>query len=166
MDAHEGRPTYAPMVAIANMLVLNKSYNEIQPNSTTAYTIFKECSAIVEVKKEYGTSKSRDSNIKRHANDNKKIIEEQITIYDPNVVILCGNNIYENIFITHDSGHRAFGVLANNVGQLSVNSKFSYYYNDQCIYINTYHPSSRVNKNDYCTEIVEAVRQWMEEKEK
>lgn len=167
MDAGEGRPTYAPMVAIANMLVMNQQYDQVQINSTKAYTTFKECSAIVEVKKEYGTSKSSNSNIKRHARNNQKIIEEQIVVYNPNVVILCGNNIYENIFITHDVlGHKAFGVPANNVGQLRVNSKFSYYYNDHCIYINTYHPSSRVNKNDYCTEIVEAVRGWMEEIEK
>lgn len=162
MDAGEGRPTYAPMVAIANMLVMNQSYNQVQTNSTNAYTIFKECSAIVEVKKEYGTSKSSNSNIRRHAIVNKDLIEEQIRVYNPNVVIICGNNLYEGIFI---EGSKVFGVFTSGVGKLRVNNKFSYYYNDHCIYINTYHPSSRVNKNDYCSEIVEAVREWMEEME-
>lgn len=166
MDAGEGRPTYAPMVAIANMLVLNQTYTQVQRNSVVAYTVFKECSAIVETKKEYGTSISSDSDIRINARRNKKLIEKQIAVYNPNVVILCGNNIFENIFITHDVlGHRAFGDLANNTGKLRVNNKFSYYYNDHCIYINTYHPSSRVNKTDYCTEIVEAVRNWMEERD-
>lgn len=162
MDAREGRPTYAPMVAIANMLVMSQSYSQVQTNSTNAYAIFKECSAIVEVKKEYGTPESINSNIRRHAIENKGLIEEQIRVYNPNVVIICGNNLYEGIFI---EGKKVFGEQTYGFGKLRVNSKFSYYSNDQCIYINTYHPSSRVNKNDYCTEIVEVVRQWMEEKD-
>ena len=167
MDAGEGRPTYDPMVAIANMLVMNQEYGQVDRNSTSAYKIFKENSAVVEVKKEYGTSKSTNSNIRRHAIDNRNLIEEQICVYNPNVVIICGNNLYEGIFITHDVlGHKVFGVTANGSGKLRVNNKFSYYYNDHCIYINTYHPSARVNKTDYCTEIVEVVRKWMEEKEK
>lgn len=166
MDAGEGRPTYGPMVTITNMLVKNQEYGQVDKNSTSAYKVFKENSAIVEVKKEYGTSKSSNSTIRRHAIDNRGLIEEQIRVYNPNVVIICSNNLYEGIFVTHDVlGHKVFGVSANNVGQLKVNSKFSYYYNDNCIYINTYHPSSRVNKNDYCTEIVEAVREWMEKEE-
>ena len=163
MDAGEGRPTYAPLVAIANMLVMNQSYDQVQINSTNAYTIFKECSAIVEVKKEYGTSKSSNSNIRRHAIMNKDLIEEQMRVYNPNVVIICGNNLYEGIFI---EGKKVFDEHTNGFGKLRVNSKFSYYYNDNCIYINTYHPSSRVNKTDYCSEIVEVIRDWMEEREK
>lgn len=163
MDAGEGRPTYAPMVAIANMLVMSQSYDQVQINSINAYTIFKECSAIVEVKKEYGTSISSNSNIRRHAIVNKNLIEEQIRVYNPNVVIICGNNLYEGIFI---EGKKVFGEQTNGFGKLRVNSKFSYYSNDHCIYINTYHPSSRVNKNDYCTEIVEAVRKWMKKNNK
>lgn len=168
MGAREGRPTYTPLVAIANMLVMNQSYNQVQINSTNAYSIFKESSAIVEVKKEYGTPESSDSNIRRHASENKDLIEEQIRVYNPNVVIICGNNLYEGIFI---EGSKVFGVNTNGVGKLRVSSKFRYYYNDHCIYINTYHPSypsypfSQITITDYCTEIVEVVRKWMEENE-
>lgn len=165
MDSDEGRPTYAPMVDIVNMLVLNQNYEQVhqQVKSVGAYTIFKECSAIVEVKKEYGESKSYNSDIKNHARKNKELIKKQIEVYNPNVVILCGNNIYEGIFVTHDNGHMVFGDLANDNANLRVHPQFKYYYNDRRIYINTYHPSARVNKSDYCTEIVEVVRQWMED---
>lgn len=163
MDAGEGRPTYGPMVTIANMLVMNQEYGQVDKNSTMAYSIFKESCAIIEVKKEYGTSKSSNSNIRRHARDNRSLIEEQIRVYNPNVVIICGNNLYEGIFI---EGSKVFGVITNGIGKLRVNSKFNYYYNNHCIYINTYHPSARVNKTDYCTEIVEVVRDWMKKYKK
>ena len=170
MDAKEGRPTYKPMVIIANMLVNNAQYYDIDPSTRKAYSIFKECSAIVEAKKEYGKPDSKDSDIKKHARKNKSIIYRQVEVYNPNVVIMCANNWYDGIFVNEKSnGYEVFGddIGYDNIKTISINGKeFKCFCTDKRIYINAYHPSNRYSKEEYCTNIVEIVREWMEENER
>ncbi len=170
MDAKEGRPTYRPMVTIANMLVNEMHYYEIDPTTRDAYTLFKECSAIVEIKKEYGKSQSDDNIIKDHARKNKSIIYKQVEIYNPNVVILCLNNLLDGIFVNQEvGGYEVLGdqVPGANIKTIRVNGKEFYcYYNDKRIFINAYHPSWwYLNKEEYCDEIVRVINEWIEERE-
>ncbi len=169
MDAKEGRPTYKPMVTIANMLVNNVQYYDIDPSTRDAYSIFKECSAIVEAKKEYGKPESKDYDIKTHAKKNKDIIYRQVEVYNPNVVIMCANNWFDGIFVNERSnGYEVFGddIGYGDIKTISINGKeFKCFCTDKRIYINAYHPSNRYSKEEYCTSIVDVVREWMEERE-
>lgn len=172
MDAKEGRPTYKPMVTIANMLVNEMQYYETDPTTREAYSIFKECSAIVEAKKEYGKPESKGYDIKTHAKKNKDIIYRQVEVYNPNVVIMCANNWFDGIFVNERSnGYEVFGddIGYDKIKTISINGKeFKCFCTDKRIYINAYHPSFRGSeevKKEYCTNIVDVVREWMEERE-
>lgn len=177
-EDRDGGETYRPMVAIANMLVKEiDDYNAVSGSidGSEAWSLFKGCSAIVEVKKIYGGSESYDWNIRDHARNNAELLKEQIRVYNPNVVIIGLNNLLDGILINDDvGGYEVFGehVNYNDVKFITIRDKeFKCYSTDNRIYINAFHPSyvgsNRAKKylDEYCEEIVRVAREWMEEQE-
>lgn len=164
----DGNQTYRPMVAIANMLVKDMDYNVVAGsiNGSEAWTAFKGCSAIMEIKKIYGGTQSDDNDIKAHASINAELLEEQVMVYNPNIVVIGVNNLLDNILV---KGNEVFGefVNYNDIEYIHIRGKeFKCYKTDKRIYINAYHPQyGNFYIQEYCEEIVRVARDWMEEQE-
>ena len=165
----DGNGTYRPMVAIANMLVKDlDDFNAISGsiNSSEAWSVFKGCSAIMEIKKIYGGTESIDKNIRDHALVNAELLEKQVEVYNPNVVIIGVNNLLDGILV---KDNKVFGDHINNddVEYITIQGKkFKCYYTDNRIYINAYHPQyGSFYIKEYCEEIVRVAREWMEDNE-
>ena len=159
---------YEIKVAFENNPNMQKTYRKNHPGVDVRGDV---CAAdYSEIKKEYGKSQSDDNIIKDHARKNKSIIYKQVEIYNPNVVILCLNNLLDGIFVNQEvGGYEVLGdqVPGANIKTIRVNGKEFYcYYNDKRIFINAYHPSWwYLNKEEYCDEIVRVINEWIEERE-
>ena len=177
-DKGDGGETYRPMVTIANMLVYDLDYNAVSGSiyGGEAWSAFKGCSAIIEIKKIYGGTESIDNNIKDHASINAELLDEQVRVYNPNIVVIGVNNLLDGILIKDVvGGYEVFGedeiVNYNDVEYIHIRGKeFKCYKTDNRIYINAFHPSyvSTFAQNyfkEYCEEIVRVAREWMEEQE-
>lgn len=164
----DGNQTYRPMVAIANMLVKEMDFNAVAGsiNGSEAWSVFKGCSAIMEIKKIYGGTKSSDIDIKSHGSINAELLEEQVMVYNPNIVVIGVNNLLNNILV---KGNEVFGefVNYNDIEYIHIRGKeFKCYKTDKRIYINAYHPQyGNFYIQEYCEEIVRVARDWMEEQE-
>ncbi len=165
----DGNGTYRPMVAIANMLVKDlDDFNAISGsiNSSEAWSVFKGCSAIMEIKKIYGGTRSSDNDIKAHATINAELLEEQVRVYNPNIVVIGVNNLLDDILVKNNE---VFGEHVNydDVEFITIHGKrFKCYYTDNRIYINAYHPQyGNFYIQEYCEEIVRVAREWMEDNE-
>lgn len=168
-----GVGTYKPLVSIVNMLVRGCTYDSILNNiySQDCYTIFKDCSAIIEVNKFSGYTRSVDSEIAAFARKNLDLLSRQIDVYKPTVVVICAGNGASNVFIKEEGPnyniYNIFGKIVPANKRPVVNSKnykwFQYPTND-CLYIVTYHPNAYINKKEYCTAIVKAIRDWKNQK--
>lgn len=162
----DGNQTYRPMVAIANMLVKDMDYNAVAGsiNGSEAWTVFKGCSAIMEIKKIYGGPRSDDNVIMDHARINAELLEEQVRVYNPNIVVIGVNNLLDDILV---KSNEVFGEFVNyyDIEYIHIRGKeFECYKTDKRIYINAYHPQyGNFYIQEYCEEIVRVARDWMEE---
>lgn len=171
-DKGDGGETYRPMVTIANMLIHDLDYNAVSGSiyGGEAWSAFKECSAIIEIKKIYGGTRSDDKDIKDHASINAELLEEQVRVYNPNIVVIGVNNLLDDILVKSDEVFGEF-VSYNDIEYIHIRGKeFKCYKTDNRIYINAFHPSyvSTFAQNyfkEYCEEIVRVARDWMEEQE-
>lgn len=177
-EDRDGGETYRPMVAIANMLVKEiDDYDAVSGSidGSEAWSVFKGCSAIVEVKKIYGGSGSYDWVIRDHARNNAELLEEQVRVYNPNIVVIGVNNLLDDILV---KDNEVFGddINYNDVKYITIRDKEFKCYStnkatDNRIYINAFHPSyvgsNRAKKylDEYCEEIVRVAREWMEDNE-
>lgn len=175
-DKGDGGETYRPMVTIANMLVHDLDYNAVSGRiyGGEAWSVFKECSAIIEIKKIYGGKKSDVNDIKAHASINAELLKEQVRVYNPNIVVIAVNNLLDDILIKNDvNGYYVFDeyVNYNDIDHITIRGKeFKCYKTDNRIYINAFHPSyvstfAQSYFKEYCEEIVRVAREWIEEQE-
>ncbi|NDV59085.1 hypothetical protein [Bacteroides sp. 519] len=163
----EGRPTFRPLIAIANQIESGESYQEVKPalNSEEAYYTFKSNSGYINIGKELqsGTAYTDDSTIAAKVERNNDIINKQLEVLRPDVVLIGGRSV-ENAIIRPVEGGYEIGndfISKNNFKEVGCCRA---YYTDERIYIATYHPSQRtISDADYCNTISGLVKDWKEE---
>lgn len=162
----DGAPTYRPIATITNMIIKDADYGTIyqEYDSREAYRIFLEHTAIINCKKEHNRNSvyTVESELIDHITRYGYIVERQLKVYNPTVVIFA--NTYR--YLIENQGGR-ITILGESIPSSNVytmgDGKHKYYFNDKRIFIEAYHPSARINKETYCNQILEAVRRWKSE---
>ncbi|MCX6227092.1 MAG: hypothetical protein NTV01_20475 [Bacteroidia bacterium] len=140
--------TYKPMI-LTSYSILNGfcPFDEITwIDSTVSDTLKSIC--YFNVKKLPGLTTSNPSVIKRAYNDNRDILLKQIQYYEPDIVI---GGYTLNLFL-HDLGIEPEQKIINCPGS------FPHYIKGNKLYIDAYHPASRVVAKSYCENIIQIVQ--------
>lgn len=166
-QAKEGRPTFEPMVIIANMLARGCSFDEVKQRIDTAeaYDVFKKHTAYINVNKLLNctSTTSDDKFIELKGKENAPILQAQVDLLQPDVVILGGTiRAVKKEFAGGISilGETTEGGPEQRVGSCIVHPTRSR------LYLEVYHPSyasrnlSRLTQQTYCEEIAEAYAWW------
>ena len=163
-QSSNGLPTFRPLVAIANQINDNKTYSEIKPDlmSKEAYDTYKSCSGHINVGKELilDSTYSSEKRTAKLAIENRDIIEKQIKIYDPTVVI-GGGTLHHFV---EDKGEN-FSILGEIIPKENFREfgRTKVYFNENRVFIDTYHPSRRpitMKDEAYCDQIADIVKKW------
>ena len=168
-DDQDGPTTYIPMIYICNMLEREAAFSQVNVESTDAFSTWKSSTAWVNVDKElraggWDTDKAK---LQRAANLNFDVLRLQINTYCPNIII-CGSTL-EFFLKTVQGGYQFFDyqIPIGNQGVMPHSRNRKYYYNDKVIIFDAYHPSYTAYNNptieQYCNDIVSAIRKWQEE---
>ena len=169
----DGWQTYRPMITIANMI--EKETRDYAGENSAAiseksYTVFKNCSGIIEVNKFSGYTQSSNSLIAQYAKENLELLRRQIDVYKPTIVIIGVGEPASNVLVKKsDIGncYEIFGKEYNNVRMVALANMCKYcyaYFTEKCVFIVTYHPSARIKKEIYCTSIYDVVKRWKDSK--
>lgn len=137
-----------------------KVTHSILSNISDEVEAFKS-TAVIEIKKipngmtKSGGGKPSDwRELQKAYNIYKYILHEQISTYNPDVVI-CGNTLQ---FFENDEVGRDYKRGVKN--PIEVFGKNNYYCLNDRVYINAYHPSCRIDDNKYVTAIYNAFIDW------
>ena len=162
----DGAPTYRPIATITNMIVKDRDYYSVRNEygSPEAYKTFLEHTAIINCKKEHNRNSvyTVESELREHIIRYSHIIKEQLRVYDPTVVIFANTHKY---LIENNAGRVTIlgeSIPAGNIYTMQ-DGIHKFYFNENRVFIEAYHPSAHVNKEQYCTQILEAVHKWEEE---
>ena len=162
----DGGQTYRPIATITNMIVKDSDYYSVRNeyDSPDAYKTFLEHTAIINCKKEHNRNSvyTAENELIHHISKYSDILEEQIRVYNPTVVIFA--NTYKYLIKNGEGGISILGddIPAANIYTMQ-DGMHKYYFNEKRVFIEAYHPSAHVNKEIYCTQILEAVHKWEEE---
>lgn len=117
--------------------------------------------AYINVKKIPGGAVANQSELLKHSTEND-IIEKQLKLFQPNVII-CGGTID----IMDPFLHSVYGDEYTKMKELPTENKMKVYYNDKMILIDAYHPNNRtLTQEEYCDTVSQAVLGWNKEKRK
>ena len=165
-QAKDGMATFKPMVITSNMIEKGIPFGEAKSISTTeeAFDTFKGNTGYINVCKNLNLE-SRGSNkafIAQKAIENKELLDKQVEIYQPDVVILGGTSDY-----LVDKTPHGYSILGNDIPEGNVikyDGHCTAYYNEDRLFIAVYHPSStaypRMPEQKYCEQITNAVNEW------
>jgi len=115
--------------------------------------------AYINVKKIGGGSNASDNEIKNFYQENKEVLNEQIQLINPDVIIF-GNtmNYFED------------GIFDKMFGQFDVNKEddnLHIYRNSHHLLLHAYHPNNRrISHQLYCDTIINTVHNWIKNKDK
>jgi 3'-phosphoadenosine 5'-phosphosulfate (PAPS) 3'-phosphatase len=145
-----GKPTFKPMIytcwGILNGFCLWNDMEHVE-NDPTMLEALKSI-AYINVKKLPGNTTSRNNVIEDAYQQHKGILLQQIRDYEPDIVI--GGSTLPYLFAD-------LGISA----QLQKHNTVNYAIKDNKIFIDAYHPSQRmVKQDDYCNDIITAVQLW------
>ena len=166
-QAKEGRPTFEPMVIIANMLARGCSFDEVKQRIDTSevYDLFKKHTAYINVSKllNRDSSSTDDKFIEMKGKENASILKAQVDLYQPDVVILGGTiKAVKNNFAGRYS---ILGEMMENASEQREGSCIIHH-SSKRLYLEVYHPSyasrnlSRLTQQTYCEEIAAAYAWW------
>jgi len=107
--------------------------------------------AFINVKKSPNTvdSRSREPEIRKAYKQNKEILLDQISTYDPDIIIFGNTMTYF---------YNDLGIKQDKIVIHSTNT--NYLINNKCLYIDVYHPAYKKGlkqREAYCDEIVEVI---------
>lgn len=148
--------------------VARTCYNILNKKDSTDDQELAQCLkriAIINMKKTPGTSKiTRKFFAYVRDNDNQDLIIEQIKRIAPNVII-CGNTL--NYFDSNKLPYRSdekikLSAFSKNGRTMKQNSCFLF---KNLVFINPYHPSYVMNKDEYVNIVVKAFNHWNEDKD-
>ena len=108
--------------------------------------------ALINIKKLPAGSSSKDNEIQSAYQKYRSIILKQIETFEPNIII-GGNTIK---YIQEDLELSKFPKIEKDL--------IWYYLLDDKIVIDAYHPASRINNEQYCNSIIDAVKEWSNNK--
>lgn len=169
----DGWQTYKPMITIANMIekgTRDYAGENSAANSEKSYTVFKNCSGIIEVNKFSGYTQSSNSLIARYAEKNLELLQRQIDVYKPTIVIIGVGEPASNVLVKKSDNGNSYIIFRkeyNNVRKVALANMCKYcyaYFTEKCVFIVTYHPSARIKKEIYCTSIYDVVKKWKDSK--
>ena len=151
------RATWKPVARTAYQIL-----NGHNAKSDTELAEALERIAVINLKKSPGNSKTDESyDAYLQAPENRKVFIEQIKRINPDVII-CGNTLQKlKPEIDFKSGMQ---MHLNDDKNCMEQHHFYCFLNK--VLINAYHPSCRMDKNDYVRIIVEAYQYWKENKSK
>ncbi len=170
----DGYHTFAPMILLAHILAGGAISDDVL-YSKSAFEHFKRSTAYVNVKKIPGTSSSSDSVIQAAAKENKELINRQINLYSPTVIIGGGtlkyffrtdnfakrDSVFEELKILkgHDCGRKSklegIDAIEGLGDRISVSlcevktikgEEFGVYPGNRFLFIDAAHPSSIYGK--------------------
>jgi hypothetical protein len=132
------------------MLVSHKILNDIEP--IEPLEAFKSI-ACINIKKLAGGSKSEHNILKQEYEKHKDLILEQISVYDPKIIIFGDTlGLFEK-----EINFRQWKFESLKMGD------HNYYFTNEKLYINAYHPSFRstITEKKYCDKIFSAYSNWL-----
>ena len=169
----DGFQTYAPMILLAGMMH-GLSIPDVYL-SKEAYSSFVESTAFVNCKKVPGATKSNDKEIGLFAKQNERLIEEQIRLYNPSIIIggntlrlffpvkTSSSSIFEQIKLHQNAkvakgiegiaSYNVFGDTVDVEDCRAINKNgydFGVYPGKKILFIDADHPSSAKRMQDYC----------------
>lgn len=176
----DGFQTYKPMIKLAGLMQGFSDFDAF--TSKEAFCSFVESTSFVNCKKIPGATNSDDNLIGRFARQNRSLIEKQVHLYNPHVII-GGNtlrhffpvksstsSIFEQIKL-HQDGKKAVGlegiesysvfgdkVPVENCRALKKNGyDFGVYVGDNYLFIDADHPSYAKRADDYCAALFDII---------
>lgn len=144
--------TWRPIAYAMYGVFEEMNYIDIPLMNGNASEVVKHMSRIahINVKKYGGGSKSNDKQIQNFYNQYKDFIHEQIEIINPNVLIFGGTfGYFADVYF---EGKKPLSEKPNGYTNI-------YEYQDKLL-IDTYHPGARVNKQEYCDGVINAIKKW------
>ena len=100
--------------------------------------------AVMNIKKTPGGDSSKDKEILKHAENYSELIKEEIKVINPDIIILGGTYKYlKEILQLEKQSYRIHKDPSNRV------------------YINAYHPSARIGKGKYYSEVVQSYYNYL-----
>ncbi|MGB4776085.1 MAG: hypothetical protein WBP45_12980 [Daejeonella sp.] len=147
----QGWKTFEPMIYVSWSILNNFSSWDYIPNVETDPTILNtlENIAYINVKKLPGYKTSSSLVIEDAYKQYKEILLKQIEDYNPDIIIGGGTL------------HHFFSDLGFTREQMQQSENTPYYIlKNNKIYIDTYHPANRGNREEYCQGIINAVKIW------
>ena len=143
--------TFAPICYATYGIFHDKQWEEI-PNYWDKPEIVDILKNIVylNIKKTTGVSVAIHNDLNNFYHENKEILLKQIEIYNPEIVI-CGNTFQ---FLQNDLDLKGFKLVK------FTDSNLCAYISDKRIYLDGYHPSARIKKENYTNDIINAVKYW------
>ena len=128
--------------------ILGEAENDLETFKSIAY---------INIKKIPGGRFSFQDQIEKAYKDNKKILDEQIKTYAPDIVI-CGNTLP---YLSMDN---YFEKINRKTFIPNQKSRYCYYALRDRVYINTYHPAYKPTNKNFWTkcvdQIISAVSDW------
>jgi len=128
----------------------NNNYNDIEKVYNHKRKNYLQKVAIINLKKEPGGSSSNMKEIEQYCEEDKELIQKQIELYEPNIIIGCGvgyliksKNLLKNL--------SEWKVTSNNV-KYAINNK-------NLIVIRYYHPQVRKSKKDLYNNLMIAYKE-------
>ena len=176
----DGFQTYKPMIMLAGLMHGLSDFDAF--TSKEAYRSFIESTSFVNCKKIPGTSNSNDHVIGLFALKDRCLIEKQVLLYNPRVIIggntlrhffpvsTSTSSIFEQVKI-HQNGNTAVGldgiesynvfgddVAVENCRAIKKNGyDFGVYVGDKYLFIDADHPSYAKRADDYCSALFEII---------
>jgi hypothetical protein len=141
-------------------LIMNEEYSVLPDVTEKAVYQIGEEIAYINIKKVGGGPDSDPKEIEQAYKNNEDLLLKQIKEYSPNIIIF-GNTL--NYFDRDKLKEIGWDFSENKhiVDETTNNTHFYPISNEKlCIY--PYHPSARINREVYCTEIIKAGMQWRE----
>jgi len=109
-----------------------KDFKKVPKNKEMRIKIFSQI-GMMNLKKVTGTHTTNNDELKEFIDDNKKFINEQITLYKPDIIICCGKGVYNGY-------KKAMGQVSN---ENKLNGKFISK-NHETLLIDFDHPQARI----------------------
>lgn len=153
--------TFNPIIYIIYGIFNKKNWAEI-PDTWVEPEIIEYLRKIayINVKKIPGGSTANWNELVDFHNKFGYILEKQIKLYKPDVII-CGYT-YE---IIKETLNQIYEKTSSQKFEIDDKNKDNiFYYNNEILIIDAYHPNSRKNKENYCNGIINGVLDWIERK--
>jgi len=155
-----GMQTYRKLIQTTYAILNIDGINGFKKNSYKANFDYLKKIACINIKKMPGKSKSNDKVISKHFTLNEEILNQQIELCSPDITIYGGTFKYFKKSLLKKEPS-IIELLNHNDSRYT---KGAYYVIDGKLHIHTYHPSCFMKDENYCNNILNAVKEWENQK--